>query len=76
MKGVETEMDKCLCICVSISGGRKRVCLCVCVCRDGYVCLCAQVETGSHLEESHECAKQEEIWGVEGDTGLYGGVFL
>ena len=48
----------------------------MCVCRDGYVCLCAQVETGSHLEESHESAKQEEMWGVEGDTGLYGGVFL
>lgn len=55
---------------------RKKEDVFVCVCRDGYVCLCAHVETGSHLEESHECAKQEEMWGVEGDTGLYGGVFL
>ena len=48
----------------------------VCVCRDGYVCLCAHVETGLYLEESHECAIEEEMWGVEGETGLYGGVFL
>lgn len=51
MKGVETEMGKCLCVCLSVYGGRKRGVF-VCVCRDGYMCLCAHVEIGLYLEES------------------------